>query len=98
MSLNFRSTAAALALVFVTTTAVQALPLSFQAWEEESFLTNAWEWLTSRFLPVSKAGGMIDPDGNKAGGMMDSDGLTTEAGPNGFGLDAGGMIDPDGLR
>lgn len=100
MSLNFRSTAAAFAfaLVLVTTTAAQALPLSFQARGGESVLTIAWEWLTSRFVSASKAGGMMDPDGNKAGGMMDPNGLTTEAGPNGFGLDAGGMMDPDGLR
>lgn len=102
MSLNFRSTAAAFALVLVTTTAAQALPLSFEARGGESFLATAWEWITSRFLPVdpngAKAGGMMDPDGNKAGGMMDPNGLTTEAAPSGFGLDAGGMMDPDGLR
>lgn len=109
MSLNFRSTAAALALVLVTTTAAQALPLSFEARGGGSFFATAWEWIASRFLPVgeeggmmdpngAKAGGMMDPDGNKAGGMMDSNGLTTEAAPSGFGLDAGGMMDPDGLR
>ncbi|HKV09466.1 MAG TPA: hypothetical protein VJ725_15085 [Thermoanaerobaculia bacterium] len=98
MSLNLRSTAAALALVFVTTAAAQASPLSFQSRGGESFLSTAWEWLTSWVLPVSKAGGMMDPDGEKAGGMMDPNGRTEEAVPSGFGLDAGGMMDPDGLR
>jgi hypothetical protein len=102
MSSKLRSTAVALVLVLVTTTAAQALPLSFQARGGEGLLENAWGWLTSWFLSASKAGGMMDPDGDKAGGMMDPDGLTVEAGGmtnlNGFGLDAGGMMDPDGLR
>lgn len=108
MSLNFRSTAAAFALVLVTTTAAQALPLSFEARGGESFLATAWEWLTSFFLPnelstnLSKEGGMMDPNGAKAGGMMDpngfptgSDGLTSLAGSWG---EEGGMMDPNGLR
>ncbi|HSN87131.1 MAG TPA: hypothetical protein VL025_10265 [Thermoanaerobaculia bacterium] len=98
MSLKLRSTAAAFVLVLVTTTAAQALPLSFQARGGESLLESAWARLTSWFLSASKAGGMMDPDGDKAGGMMDPNGLTTEAAPTGLGLDAGGMMDPDGLR
>jgi hypothetical protein len=109
MSSKLRSTAAALVLVLVTTTAAQALPLSFQARGGESLLESAWGWLASWFLPhellsanVGKAGGMMDPDGDKAGGMMDPDGLMLEAGgmtdSNGASLDAGGMMEPNGIR
>jgi hypothetical protein len=99
---KLRSTAFALAFILVTLvtgTAAQALPLSEPSFRgEESFLENAWEWLTSSFL--AKAGGMMDPNGNKAGGMMDPNGFTVDAGgmmdPNGACLNAGGMMDPNG--
>lgn len=110
MSSKLRSTAAALALVLVTTAAAQALPLSFQArgGESQSLLTTAWEWLTSFFLPnellstnLSKEGGMMDPNGEKARGMdpngfpTGDEGLTSLAGYRG---EEGGMMDPNGFK
>lgn len=100
MSSKLRSTAAALVLVLVTTTAAQALPLSFEARDGESLLTTAWEWLTSFFLP--NEGRILEPSHDKAGGMMDPNGFTLEAGgmmdPDGTSLEAGGMMDPNGAR
>jgi hypothetical protein len=109
MSSKLRSTAAALVLALVTTTATQALPRSFQARGGENFLETAWGWLTSLFLPdetlsgnLSKEGGMMDPNGAKAGGMMDPNGFMVEAGgmmdPDGASVEAGGMMDPNGIR
>jgi|SRR5215213_4063158 len=98
MSSTLRSTAAALALVLVTTTAAQALPLSFQVRGGENFLETAWGWLTSLFLPnetlsgnLSKEGGMMDPNGFPTG----DESLTSLAGCRG---EEGGMMDPDGLK
>lgn len=100
MSLNFRSTAAAFALVLATTTAAQALPLSLEARGGESFLMTAWEWVTSFFLPNGE--GAPETSYDKAGGMMDPNGYVVEAGgmmdPGGASFDAGGMMDPNGTR
>lgn len=90
MSSKLRSTTAALALAALfTTSAAQALPLSFQGPRGEGLLEVAWGWLSSLF--PSKAGGMMDPNGV----TVESGGPTS---PNGSSLDAGGMMDPNGVR
>lgn len=87
---KLRSTAFAIALTLVTGTAAEALPLSGPSLPslqgEESLLRSTWEWVSSL---LTKAGGMMDPDGTSLqnAGMMDP-----------AGRDAGGMMDPDGLR
>lgn len=95
MSSKLRSSAVALVLVLVTTTAAQALPLSFQARGGESLLESAWGWLTFLFLPDETLSGNL----SKEGGMMDPNGLPTgDESSTSCWSEEGGMMDPNGLR